>query len=97
MDQVVNDWPEACCVCVKYNLEIDGMVASGCTIPVITISGSKTLSQRRYAGEPVFRKYIPAASLTQPSICVASHSNKECRRNRYLLPFRTDEDYFVPV
>src|SRR5271165_1583874 len=58
MDQVVNDWPEACWLCVKYNLEMDGMVARGCTIPVMTISGSKTLSQRRYSGEPVFRKYM---------------------------------------
>src|SRR5271165_373499 len=56
MDQVVNDWPEACWLCVKYNLVIDGSVASGCTIPVMTMSGSKTLSQRRYSGEPVFRK-----------------------------------------
>src|SRR5271157_4506766 len=62
IDHVVNDWPEACWLCVKYNLVIDGRVASGCTMPVITISGSKTLSQRRYAGEPVFRKYIPSAS-----------------------------------
>src|SRR5271157_595912 len=46
MDQVVNDWPEACWLCVKYNLVIDGSVASGCTIPVMTMSGSTTLSQR---------------------------------------------------
>src|SRR5271165_3227061 len=66
MDQVVNDWPEACWLCVKYNLVIDGSVASGCTIPVMTMSGSKTLSQRRYSGEPVFRKYMPLVSLDRP-------------------------------
>jgi len=65
MDQVVNDGPEACWLCVKYNLEIDGRVASGCTIPVMTISGSKTRSHRRRAGEPVFGKYIPMASSAQ--------------------------------
>jgi len=46
MDHVVNDCPEACWLCVKYNLEIDGMVASGGTIPVITINGSNTFSHR---------------------------------------------------
>jgi hypothetical protein len=64
MDQVVNDCPEACWLCVKYNLEIDGIVASGYAIPVMTISGSKIRSHCSCAGEPVFRKYIPRASLS---------------------------------
>jgi hypothetical protein len=38
------------------------MVASGVTIPVMTINGSKTRSIRRCAGEPVFNKYMPIIS-----------------------------------
>jgi hypothetical protein len=49
---------------VKYNFEIDGRVASGCTIPVMTISGSKTRSHRKWAAEPVSMKYIPSPSST---------------------------------
>jgi hypothetical protein len=52
---------------VKYNLVIDGRVASGCTIPVMTMSGSKTFSQRRYSGEPVVRKYTRIASPAHPT------------------------------
>src|SRR5271165_6492867 len=85
MDQVVNDWPEACWLCVKYNLVIEGMVARGCTIPVMTISGSKTLSQRRYSGEPVFRKYIPTASLDCPSPWLTLPP-RGMPMNRYSLP-----------
>jgi hypothetical protein len=36
------------------------MVASGVTIPVMTIRGSNVRSHRRYSGEPVFKKYIVA-------------------------------------
>src|SRR5271165_1153350 len=74
MDHVVNDWPEAWWLWVKYNLEIDGKVASGCTIPVTTISGSMTFSHRRCAGDPVFRKYMSVASL---AFLAASHCTDE--------------------
>src|SRR5271169_5291887 len=63
IDHVVNDWPEACWLCVKYNLEIDGRVASGCTIAVASISGSKTRSHCICAVEPAFGKYLTNASL----------------------------------
>lgn len=50
-------------MCVKYSLEIHGKVASDWTIPVASISGSKTRSHCSCAGEPaVGRKCIPIAS-----------------------------------
>src|SRR5271166_433893 len=44
MDQVVSDCPAACWLCVKYSFVIDGRVASGDTIPMTIINGSKARS-----------------------------------------------------
>jgi hypothetical protein len=63
----------------EINLEGDGMVASGCTIPVMIISGSKIRSQRNYAGEPAFRKYIKVGYLQSSSasdLCLARSSRE---------------------
>jgi hypothetical protein len=59
---------------VSYNLEIGGMVASGVTIPVMTINGSKTRSMRRCIGEPVFNRYMPIISFALFGSRAASRS-----------------------
>jgi hypothetical protein len=48
-------------------------MASGCTIPVMTMSGSKTRSHRSCAAEPVFRRCIAGTSLASFNSWATSH------------------------